>query len=700
MKKQKFVMILILIILMVSVGCAKDDKINDEVEIPEIATVEVVDVTYGNDNEVYFLVNDDGSFGIYKGVISINDVEITDQSPIFIFGDDFNVKYIDYSSTRNSILVQTDKYLYNFNLDIFELSEIVEIKEGIYGKILYETYLNDGYIYTKYNELDDVYYVIFSDSDFSYDMDIISLDKHKLVDVSEDMEMVFYNSGEEYYVKNIAENYVSKIDNESIIYKEIYFGEKLGKITVLNIFEYNNVLDLSDIEDMYDVVIENGIIFDPESETIKFGYNIGIENNIISKITTNDLNGKEIIDASGLVVAPGFIDMLSFNPNYIGAKYKIGDGVTTNLSMHGCSNDFNKFFSYYERNPILVNYGGAVFMYLVRLEAGMGRYTEPTQEQIEYIANRTREEIEAGGLGLAFSPEYYPGTTPDEIKASILVAKEYGLASHFHARYSSLVGEYTSIDSVIEILGYARELDAHMHFMHLHSTGATGCMEEALEMINEARDEGYNITFDIYPYDSWATNIGSARFDGDWQAKFGITYSDLQIAGTTDFVTEDNFQKLRDDQRIVVAYAMDDNEIIMALKEDYSMIGSDSIVESDPSFNHFRASGAFSRFLGRYIRDLDIMPLMQGIRKTSYLAAKQLEDISEDMKVRGRIKEGTIADITIFDYKNIIDTSSAEIPASLSKGIEYVLVSGNIIKDRDKIYTDRKFGQPIANDFR
>ena len=249
-------------------------------------------------------------------------------------------------------------------------------------------------------------------------------------------------------------------------------------------------------------------------------------------------------------------------------------------------------------------------------------------------------------------------------------------------------------------MSYARELDAHVHFMHLHSTGGTGVMDEALDMIQDARNEGYKVTLDIYPYDSWATNIGSARFDGDWQGKFGITYSDLQIAGTRDFVTPENFQQLRDDQRIVVAYAMDNNEIIKGLQDEFSMLGSDSIVTSDPSFNHFRASGAFTRFLGYYVRDLDIMPLMEGIKKTSYNAAHQLESISDDMKARGRIKEGSIADITVFDYRTIIDTSSAEIPASMAEGIEFVVLSGHIIKDQDKIYTDRKFGQPIVNNLR
>ncbi len=677
-----------------------DNSENITINKPIQETVDMVDISYGENNTLYFLINDEDIQKIYKGSIKPDGTITANQYPLFEFNPNSDILFIDYSNSMNSILVQGKTQLFNLNLNTRELDITTEKPDGIIGKMLYETYSNNGYVYTKQSTTTDDYTVIFNDADYMAEMDILNLESPELIDLSNDMTRIFYKEDNQFYFTDLSQNLVTSISEADFISQEINLGNKTAEASLFNIFKFNQALQSSVSSQNYDLVIKNGIIFDPETETIKFGYDIGLTGDTISEISYNDLQGEETIDATNLVVAPGFIDMLSFNPNYIGAKYKIGDGVTTNLSMHGCTNNFDDFFSYYERNPILVNYGGAVFMYLVRQEAGLGRYGEPNQDQIDYIAKRTREEIESGGLALAFSPEYYPGTSSDEIRASVVIAKEYDLASHFHARYSSLIGEKTNIDSVIEVLSYARELDAHVHFMHLHSTGGTGVMDDALQMIQEARDEGYEVTLDIYPYDSWATNIGSARFDGDWQGKFGITYSDIQIAGTTDFVNPDNFQQLRDNQRIVVAYAMDNNEIIMGLQDEFSMIGSDSIVTSDPSFNHFRASGAFTRFLGYYVRDLDIMPLMEGIKKTSYNAAHQLEDISDDMKVRGRITVGSIADITIFDYSTIIDTSSAETPASMAEGIEFVILSGHIIKDQEKIYTDRKFGQAIANNLK
>lgn len=133
-----------------------------------------------------------------------------------------------------------------------------------------------------------------------------------------------------------------------------------------------------------------------------------------------------------------------------------------------------------DRNTPYINYGGAIFAIQLRYEAGLGAYSTPNEEQIQYMAERVREEIEAGGVALAFSPEYYPGTTPEEIKAMMSIAAEYNIPTHFHTRYSALTGEHTGLDGVIEVIEYARELDARVQVMHLHSTGGTGHMVEAL----------------------------------------------------------------------------------------------------------------------------------------------------------------------------------------------------------------------------
>lgn len=711
--KQFRGLLILIVILFVTAACSQPDFVTDKsdnitlVETPPPPeTVTLVDQTQVTEpgmefsSRWYLLIEDDGHHTLYEAQLTPEDNLVCGYFPLFTFPHDIQPQYIDFSTSTSHLLVQTETTLYSLNPALADLQEIGPIPEPLSGKVLQSPYQYDHFFYTLPDAENQLHYLVDRPYTNSPVMDLVEVGTETLLDVSEDASTFFFMDEEGIICRDIARNNEILLPLDQINTYTVGFGDKIGSVHLVDLRELPTASTETPEETVFDVVIHDGIIFEPETQTIMYGYDIGITEDTIVRIDSADLQGETLIDAHGLVVSPGFIDMLSFNPNYIGAKYKIGDGVTTNLSMHGCTNNFDDFFSYYERNPVMVNYGGAVFMYLVRLEAGLGRYTNPTADQVAFIAQRTREEIEAGGLALAFSPEYYPGTNSEEIKASMAIAVEYDLASHFHARYSSLTGEKTSIDSVIEVLDYARELDAHVHFMHLHSTGGTGCMTEALEMIREARTDGYEVTLDIYPYDSWATNIGSARFDGDWQNQFGISYEDLQIAGTDQFVTPENFQRLRDEQRIVVAYAMDNEEVILALQDPQSMIGSDSIVTSDPSYNHFRASGAFTRFLGHYVRDLDIMPLMEGIRKTSFYAAHQLEDISEDMAVRGRLTEGTIADITVFDYGEIIDTSSAEVPASLAEGVEYVLVSGQVVKDPDKIYTDRRYGQPIANNLR
>nr|WP_309100923.1 amidohydrolase family protein [Fredinandcohnia onubensis] len=581
------------------------------------------------------------------------------------------------------------------------------------SNIKFKNGYEEGMLYAKTNHEQQKAEIIFNTPEFDSHMDlfVVDLPSKKAtvdwVDANPELDHIVYTIKDQgkisAFVHELATNkttQLKKISGDKFLFdgeQLIGFKSKKNKLEIKE-FKYKQTTSAEEPQnETFDIVIKNGIVIDPDKETMKIGYHVGIKDDKVAAVTKTAIRGETEIDAYQKIVSPGFIDMLSFNPNPMAAKFKIGDGVTTNLSMHGCTVDFNGFFNQYENYPTSVNYGGALFAVRLRYEAGLGNHGTPTQEQIDYMVKRADEEIKKGALAVAFSPEYYPGTTPDEIKAIMKVAKKYGIVTHFHGRHSSLTGEHTSIDSVKEVLGYARELDAPVHFMHLHSTGGTGAMDEALALIEEARADGYQVTYDVYPYDSWATDISFERLSGDWQTRFGISYSDIQVAGTTERLTEETFPIYRKKGGQVIVYAMDEDELIQALQVDHSMIGSDATMDSE--FNHPRGAGTFSRFIGYYIRDLDILPLMEGMKKITIHSARQLEEVAPAMGTRGRLHVGATADITIFDYHEIIDTSTAEKPAALSKGIDYVIVSGKIAKDENGVQTQVKNGQPIMGVF-
>ncbi|MFB9326610.1 amidohydrolase family protein [Paenibacillus aurantiacus] len=454
----------------------------------------------------------------------------------------------------------------------------------------------------------------------------------------------------------------------------------------------------ADLTKEYDIVITGGRVINPETKLDQEGLNVGITGDTVGVVTAKPLKGKQTIDATGLVVSPGFIDNLSYDPNPLGVWQKIGDGVTSNIAMHGGTSTPKAWYAHYERDMPPVNFGASYFYTQARNQFKLSRYDAAKPEQIAKLREQAEEALNNGALGISFSLEYVPGISAEEIIPLMELANEYNVPVYFHGRYSDAEAPGTELEGTQELIDYGEKTGAAVHIDHINSTGGTFSMEEALSMIEKARAEGFDITACVYPYDYWGTYLNSARFDEGWQQRFRISYEDLQIAGTTERLTKESFAKYQKEGKLAVAYAIPAEAVVQAFQAPFVMIGSDAILEPSNN-NHPRASGTFARALGMYVRDQKVMSLMDGIAKLSLMPAQRLEKQAPALRKKGRLAKGMDADIVLFNPDTVADKSTVEHPEIMSAGIDYVLVAGQVVLDHGKMNKKVRLGEPLRSQF-
>ncbi len=482
--------------------------------------------------------------------------------------------------------------------------------------------------------------------------------------------------------------------------------------------------------DQYDVVILNGRVIDPET---KFDdvRNVGIKDGIIKTITKDKIDGKEVINAKGLVVAPGFIDTHIHSISRLGRKLMLLDGVTTALSMEYGVLDVDKFYN--ERQKWRGNYGATVSLNHARMKVldhidaqddtgwlkgtkeaakkGVSNWSTkiPTPEEEKEILAIIKKGLERGAIGVGMALGYESvGTPAREVYEAQKLAASYGRVTAAHTRFGSGIPPDEFILGGDEIMLNAIALKAPVLFQHFHN----GDWQLAAELIERVRNQGYNVWGEIYPYAAYSTLVGAEFVDPKNFKRNNMKISETVLDPSTGkYLTEEQLVKMRkeDPSHLIVVFSRKKEDIPKWLSIEGATIGSDAMVVLDAEGNllpedapyekiamHPRGAGAHSRAL-RYAREYNI-PLMKVLANLSYWSAKHLGDTGlESMQVRGRIQEGMVADITIFNPETVKDNADYMVGKNglPPSGIPYVLVNGVITVKNSELLPDAYAGQPI-----
>jgi N-acyl-D-aspartate/D-glutamate deacylase len=456
----------------------------------------------------------------------------------------------------------------------------------------------------------------------------------------------------------------------------------------------------------YDVVIANGHVMDPESglDAVR---NVGITSGKIRALSAEPLKGKSTLDAKGLVVAPGFIDLHEHGQAPRNYQFQAHDGVTTSLELEVGTGDVDAWYAARE-NKSLINYGVSVGHIPVRmnvmhdsgnfLPTGDAAHREATPQELTEISAGIRKGLQRGALGVGMGINYTAAATHDEIVELFRIAAEQHASVHVHLRHAGLKEPTTGLVGIEEVIAAAASTGAPLHVVHITSMGLKNT-PQLIAMVKGAQSRGLDVTTECYPYIAGSTRLESAIFDPGWQDRQGITFKDLQWSATGERLTAETFDKFRKQGGTVVIFSIPEAAARTAVADPMVMIASDGIPGTDPKV-HPRGQGTFSRVLGHYVREEKALDLMTALRKMTLMPAQRLQNRAPAFKDKGRIRIGADADITVFDPLRIIDKATFEEPLQYSDGIQFVLVNGTPVLANgqlvDNVFPGRPARAPIS----
>jgi len=453
---------------------------------------------------------------------------------------------------------------------------------------------------------------------------------------------------------------------------------------------------------IYDLVVKNGNVVDVEQKIIKKA-NVGICKNKICTITDKNIKGNVEIDASGLIVSPGFIDIHGHVDGSIPCgKLSVLQGVTTTVGGNcgGGILDIKKFFDEQDNRGFFINQAQLIgHSFRLREAVGIGDpYISATKRQIEIMSDLLKKSFQDGAIGLSFGIEYAPGSSRDEIMTLSSIAEKYDKIVAIHTN----VNNPNDLSSLKDAIDISEETGVEVLVSHFVYQYGTGIMTEALEMMDRARDRGLMVSADSGMYTAFSTFIGSTIYDEQYMKKFGWKFEDLLVA-TGKYkgkrLTRDTYEELRkySKEESVICFTGIEDEIYEALAKEYVILSSD--IGPSPtgrtSEGHPQNAGTFPRFFRKMVREKKILSLLEAVEKCTLSPANRL-----GLTNKGRMKVGADADIVVFDIDTISDKAQfPDIgePDAKPEGIYTVVVNGKLVVSEGDLILNSMPGKCIRD---
>ena len=490
----------------------------------------------------------------------------------------------------------------------------------------------------------------------------------------------------------------------------------------------------------HDLLIRNGRVIDPETGFDEV-CDLAVSGDTIAAIGHDLGDAAQEIDATGLIVAPGFIDIHAHGQSVAADRMQAFDGVTTSLELEVGVLPVGEWYDHQATLPRVLNYGTAVAWAFAR-RAAFGGFTPDgtknpidhmggsndtrwntdaaTPAQTEAIVSITRQGLDEGGIGIGLPNGYLTGAGLKELSQICDLAAEYGRPTYTHIAYMANIDPNSSVESYIRLIGLAGATGAHMHICHLNSTSLMD-IDRAAEVIAKAQAQGLPVTTEAYPYGAGSTVVGAGFFaDPKFEERTGSGYGAIELVKNQHrFADRDDILRAAHEKPsdlVIWHYlevdANDEHRRMLDVSVTYpgGSIASDAMpwVRPDGSLYdgldwplpadvsaHPRSSGTFTKFLRDYVFDRDAVPLLEALAKCTVYPARVIEGCTPQIARKARLREGFDADIVVFDPATLRDRATFTDMNRPAEGVKHLLVGGVAVISDGALDTSAAPGRAI-----